>query len=167
MKEDIMVWFWYTGKLAHQVMTSLHSGLSFMIQIEPGNKLSSAGNIVYSKFLCSYNLYRLFLQSTSDISGLAKEIVSSLLDEDADSELEDLPRLTEDDILVDVSLATVCVFSFFLVHVNCPCRGLHGFYILTIAMHCHGQDGKKDLCFQLKEKLFADLSLERFSCHQG
>ena len=82
---------------------------------------------------------------------MAKEIVGSLLDEDADSELEDLPRLTEDDILVNVSLATVCVFSVFL---NCPCRGLHGFYILTIAKHCHGLNGKKGLCFQLKvEKL--------------
>ena len=103
--------------------------------------------------MCSYNLYRLFLQSTSDISGLAKEIVSSLLDEDADSELEDLPRLTEDDILVNVSLATACVFSAFL---NCPCRGRHGLYILTIAMH------KKALCFLLKT--LADLLPERFSC---
>ena len=86
--------------------------------------------------MCSYNLYLLFLQSTSDISGLAKEIVASLLDEDADSELEDLPRLTEDDILVNVSLAIVCVFSAFLVHVNCPCRAG-----MVYPYHSHAQEG--------------------------
>ena len=105
--------------------------------------------------MCSYNLYRLFLQSTS---GLAKEIVASLLDEDADSELEDLPRLTEDDILVNVSLTTVCVFSAFLVHVNCPCRAGLVSVSFPVAMHCHGLNDKKGLCFQLKaEKTFTDL----------
>lgn len=44
MKGDVMVWFWYTGKPAHQVATSLHSALSFVIQIEPGNKLLQRAN---------------------------------------------------------------------------------------------------------------------------
>ena len=76
-------------------------------------------------------------------------------DEDADSELEDLPRLTEDDILVDVSLSAVCVcLVSSWPHVNCPCRALHGFCILTTAMPCHGLNGRQCLYFQLKvEKL--------------
>ena len=83
---------------------------------------------------------------------MAKEIVGSLLDEDADSELEDLPRLTEDDILVNVSLATVCVFGVLSL------QGLHGFCFLSLAMHCHGLNDEKGLCFQLKvEKTFTDL----------
>lgn len=84
--------------------------------------------------MCSQRtLFTPTLQPTSESSELAKEIISSLSDEGADSELGDLPRLTEDDIVVHVSLAmcvNMYVFSIFKTLLNM--RSLcFGFYFST------------------------------------